>query len=139
MGEWYAIGLYAGAGVAIGVLLAGLLATARWGAPVAAVAAAAGGAAVGLLVAEWHEAVSGGLGGLLGAAGAVPVARGAAGGGGTRGGTAALLGAGAAVLAGLAFVPALGYVEAVVVPALAVRLRRRGGRRYAGLRILARD
>jgi hypothetical protein len=27
----------------------------------------------------------------------------------------------------------------VLVPALAVRLRRRSGRRYAGLRILARD
>jgi len=33
----------------------------------------------------------------------------------------------------------LGYVEALGLPALAARLRKRGGERYAGLRILARD
>ena len=39
----------------------------------------------------------------------------------------------------VAFVPALGFVEAVAAPVLALRLRGRGGGRYAGLRILAKD
>ena len=43
------------------------------------------------------------------------------------------------VLAALAFVPALGYVEAAAAPVLAARLRRRADRTYAGLRVLARD
>ena len=41
--------------------------------------------------------------------------------------------------AAIAFVPVLGYLVAVIVPAVAVRLRARAGRTYAGLRILARD
>jgi hypothetical protein len=41
-------------------------------------------------------------------------------------------------LGALALVPALGYLEAAVVPALAARLRRRGVERYAGLRTLAK-
>jgi hypothetical protein len=59
--------------------------------------------------------------------------------GGTRVGTATLVGLGAIVLAALALIPGVGYAEAVVIPALATRLRRRNGERYAGLRILARD
>jgi hypothetical protein len=39
----------------------------------------------------------------------------------------------------VAFVPLAGYLEAVVLPALGLRMRRREGGRYAGLRILARD
>jgi hypothetical protein len=51
-----------------------------------------------------------------------------------------LIVAGAAlVLAGLALVPAVGFVVAAAAPILAWRVRGRGGRRYAGLRILARD
>jgi hypothetical protein len=42
-------------------------------------------------------------------------------------------------LAVLALVPLLGYVEAVALPALAARLRRRSPETYAGLRTLARD
>ena len=37
------------------------------------------------------------------------------------------------------FVPVAGYVEAVVLPFLAVRLRRTQAERYAGLRTLAKD
>jgi hypothetical protein len=59
--------------------------------------------------------------------------------GGTRGGTAALLAAVALVGAALAFVPAVGYLEAVAVLALGLRLRRRAPERHAGLRSLARD
>ena len=46
---------------------------------------------------------------------------------------------GAVVVAALAFVPVVGYVEALALPALGMRLRRRAGKRYAGLRTLARD
>jgi hypothetical protein len=42
-------------------------------------------------------------------------------------------------LAAAAFVPALGYVEALVSPVLAGRLRQRAAGRYAGLRVLAKD
>src|SRR5919197_886478 len=45
----------------------------------------------------------------------------------------------AVILAAVAWIPAIGYVEAAVVPALAGRLRRRAPERYAGLRSLARD
>ena len=45
----------------------------------------------------------------------------------------------AIVVAALALIPGVGYLEALALPALGARLRRRGGERYAGLRILARD
>ncbi len=45
----------------------------------------------------------------------------------------------AVVLAALALVPAVGFLEALGVPALAARLRRRSPERYEGLRTLARD
>ena len=140
MGAWYTIGLFTGLGVALGVLFAGLLATSRVGLMLAVVLGAGAGVAAGALLSGWPEAAGGGLGGLLGAAGAAQVVGGTLRRGGTRVGTAVLFVVGAAVLALLALVPALGYVEAVVVPAVAARLRRRAAARtYAGLRILARD
>jgi len=42
-------------------------------------------------------------------------------------------------LAALAFVPVMGYLVAVGLPAVAARLRRTQGERYAGLRTLAKD
>jgi hypothetical protein len=45
----------------------------------------------------------------------------------------------AVALAVLAFVPLLGFVEAVLVPAIGARMRRGEPTRYAGLRTLARD
>ncbi len=135
MGGWYTIGLLAGLGVAIGVLAAGLLPRLA----VAALAAAAVAVGVGFARFDWDEAVAGAVGGLLGGLGATPVVAGALRRGGSRGGTAALVGFAALVIAALAFVPALGYLEAVVLPALALRLRRREPERYAGLRTLARD
>ena len=47
--------------------------------------------------------------------------------------------AAALATAALAFVPALGYLEALLAPLLGERLRRRAGDRYAGLRVLAKD
>jgi hypothetical protein len=139
MGTWYTAGVFAGFGVAIGVLLAGLLAALRGGLLVALVAGAVAGAVTGYFAYGSAEAVTAGFGGAVGALGATQVVLGTLGRGGTRAGTALFVAAGALALAVLALVPLVGYVEAVVVPAAAARLRRRAGRTYAGLRILARD
>ena len=139
MGGWYTVGLAAGLGAALGVLAAALLAATRAGVPGSALLGAVAGGLVALIFGDWPEVLAGALGGLLAAAGAAPVARGTLARGGTRAGTAMLLGLSALVLAGLAFVPFVGYAEPLVVAVLGVRLRRRAGERYAGLRILARD
>jgi len=135
MGSWYTIGLLAGVGAALGVLAAGLFPRLA----AAALGAAAVAVGIGFARFDWDEAVAGAVGGVLGALGATIIVTGALRRGGTRGGTAVLVGLAAVVTAGLAFVPALGYLEAVVLPALALRLRRREPERYAGLRTLARD
>jgi len=83
--------------------------------------------------------VGGIVGGTVGALGCVQIVRGALRRGGTRSGTATLVAGAALVVAGLAFVPVLGYLEALALPALAARLHRRAPERYAGLRTLARD
>jgi hypothetical protein len=137
--DLYTIGVFVGFGVGLGVLAAALLAGARLGLALALAAAAAGGVALGLAVADVEEAVGAAAGGLAGAVGAASVARGALTRGGARAATAALLVLVAVVLGLLALIPGVGYLEAVVLPALAMRLRRTGSRRYAGLRILARD
>lgn len=139
VGEWYAIGLFAGIGAALGVLFVGLLGSVRAGAALAALFGAAVAVGIGLEVEHWQEALAGGLGALCGAAGARQVVSGAFRRGATRAGLALLVGAAAVVVAALAFVPALGYLEAVALPALGARLRGKAGQRYAGLRILAKD
>lgn len=139
MGDWYLIGLLAGLGAALGVLFVGLLGAARTALVVALVAAAAIAVGIGFLVDNYDEAIAGGLGALSGTIGARQVVGGALRRGGTRGGTAVLVAGVALVLAGLAFVPGLGYLEALALPALGARLRARAAQRYAGLRILARD
>lgn len=138
MGAWYSIGLCAGLGVAVGVLLAGLVPRRFVLSVAAATAAAAVGAVIGLVVDDWPQVAAGAVGGLLGTIGAVAVVTGASRRGGTRGGLALIVAGAAVVLVGLAFVPVVGYVQAVLVPALAVRMRRRAGERYAGLRTLAK-
>jgi hypothetical protein len=139
MGTWYTAGLFAGFGVAIGVLLAGLFAARRGGMFVSLVLGVVVGALVGWFAAGSPEVATAGFGGAVGALGATQVVLGTLGRGGTRGGTALLVAGAAIVLAALALIPVVGYLEAVVVPALAARLRTRSGRTYAGLRILARD
>ena len=138
MGDWYTIGLAAGLGAAIGLLFAGLLSATPLGRAAAVVLAAAAGVLAGLAIDDWTEALGGGAGGLVGGAAATVVVAGALRRGGTRGGTALLVAAAAILLAAAAFVPALGYLEALALPVLAVRLRRRAGERYAGLRTLAK-
>ncbi|HVA29929.1 MAG TPA: hypothetical protein VMU58_01545 [Gaiellaceae bacterium] len=144
MGAWYWIGVCAGLGAGIGVLLAGLAGAGRAALLAAGVVALAAGAGIGYAIdtwqpGSWGDVAAGVAGGLAGALGAAQVVRGALRRGGTRGGTAALVALGAVAVAALAWVPALGYVEAIALPALAARLRRRAPERYAGLRTLAKD
>jgi hypothetical protein len=94
---------------------------------------------VGFGLDDWDEALGGGLGGIAGVLGAGELVPGTLRRGGTRAGTAALFVFGGAGLAALGFAPGVGYAEAGLLPALALRLRRRTTGRYAGLRILARD
>jgi hypothetical protein len=140
VGAWYWIGVSAGLGAAAGTLVAGFAARA---AAVAAVIAAAAGLGLGVAIDSWQPGgagdwIAGAIGGLLGLLGAAVIVRGALRRGGTAGGTATLVGGAALLAAALAFVPVVGYVEAVALPALAARLRRRSPERYAGLRTLAK-
>ena len=139
MGDWYWIRVCVGLGVGVGVLVTRIEAGSRLVLGAAMLSAAAAGILIGLGLGEWDEAIGGAVGGPIGVVGAAQVVGGALRRGGTRFGTAAFVGLSAVVVAALAWVPVLGYLEALAVPALAARLRRRGGERYAGLRILARD
>jgi hypothetical protein len=138
MTDWYTVGLFAGLGVALGIAVVGGLGGRRI--PLLApLLAAALGVGLGILLADVEEAVAGGLGGLLGAVGSAQLVRGAVSRGGTRAATGFVVLLGAVAVALLALVPGLGYVIAIAVPALGMRLRRREGKRYAGLRTLAKD
>jgi hypothetical protein len=139
MGDWYTIGLALGLGLAVGVLLAGALASTPLGRIAAVVLAAAGGVVIGLLLDDWTEMVAGAVGGIIGALSALVIVSGALRRGGTRGGLAAIVATAAIVLGALAIVPVVGYLQAIALPALAARLRRAQGERYAGLRSLAKD
>jgi hypothetical protein len=144
MGGWYWIGVCAGLGAGVGVLLAGFAGAARAALIGACVLALVAGGAIGFGIDEawpggWGDIVAGVLGGLVGSLGAAQIVSGALRRGGTRGGTAALVAAGAILVAAIGLVPALGYVEALVLPVLAIRMRRRAPERYAGLRTLAKD
>ncbi|HYK07375.1 MAG TPA: hypothetical protein VEW11_06360 [Gaiellaceae bacterium] len=139
MGDWYTIGLALGLGTSLGVLFAGLLSSTPLGRIAAVLLGGAAGAAVGFVIDDWTEVLAGAVGGFVGGAAAVIVVAGALRRGGTRGGLALIVAAVAAGLAGLAFVPGAGYLEAVALPGLAARLRRTQADRYAGLRSLARD
>jgi hypothetical protein len=135
MGAWWSIGVVVGLGTSFGVAAEGALRRA----PFAAILAAVAAVAVGLAFWSYGEAIGGVVGSVCGSFGAAPLVAGTLRRGGTRGGTAALLGAAALIGAALAFIPIVGYLEAVVVPAVGIRLRRRAPDTHAGLRTLARD
>jgi hypothetical protein len=139
VGSWYWIGVCAGIGVALGVLLAALFAGTRIALTAALVLAAAAGVGVGFGLGQWDEAIGGGAGGVLGALGAAQLVAGTIRRGGARFGTAVFIGLAALLLAALAWIPIAGYLESALVPAFAARLRGRAPERYAGLRSLARD
>ena len=140
VGDWYTIGLALGLGIALGTLFAGLLSATplgrdrrAWCSPARPGRSWDRSSTTGRSSSPvWSEACS-----------APPPPRssspGRCGAGGTRGGLALIVATVAAGLAGLAFVPVVGYLEAVALPFLAVRLRRTQAERYAGLRTLAKD
>ena len=138
MDDLYWIGVLAGLGAAAGLLLAAALAGLRYGVLLAALAGALVAGFLGLVIDNWDEALGGVLGAAAGALGAGQLVSGTLRRGGTRGGTLALLGLGALVVAALAWIPAVGYLEALALPALGARLRSRAPKRFAGLRILDR-
>jgi hypothetical protein len=137
MGAWYWIGVAAGLGAAGGLLAAGIAAR------IALILGGLIGAGLGIAIdawqaGSWGDIVAGVLGGVLGALGAAVIVLGALRRGGTRGGVATLVTGAALVAAGIAFIPVAGYLEAILLPAFAARLRRRRPDRYAGLRTLAK-
>jgi hypothetical protein len=138
MWEWYRIGVAAGIGAGAGLLAAGWLARSR-AAGAALLVGAAVGVVVGFLLDDWTEALAGAIGGVLGGFGSIQIVRGALRRGGTAGGTGILVGLAGLGVAALALVPVVGYLEALALPSLGARLRRRRPERYAGLRSLARD
>jgi hypothetical protein len=139
MADVYWIGVFLGLGLSIGVLLAGLLGVSRAGVLATVALAAVAGFVLGIFLGDEPEAAAGALGGIFGGVATVEIVRGALRRGGARVGTALLVGPAALVVAALAFVPVFGYLEALALPVLAARMRRRQPERYAGLRTLARD
>lgn len=139
VGDVYWVGVFLGLGIGIGILLAGLLGVSRAALVAATLVAAAIGAWLGIAFGELEDAIAGGIGGAVGAVATNQLLSGTLRRGGTRIAAAALLALGAVVVGLLAFVPLVGYLEAVALPAFGARLRRREPDRYAGLRSLARD
>jgi len=145
MGSWYWIGVSAGLGAAAGILIAAAVGAAvRVVLVVAGVVAVLAGLAVGYGIDQWQpggweDILLGAGGALLGLLAAVHIIGGALRRGGTRGGTGVLVAGSAFVVAALAWIPLVGYIIAVGLPVLSVRLRRAHPERYAGLRTLARD
>jgi hypothetical protein len=138
MHEIWRISISAGAGAALGLAAAGLLARSARAPFAAAVLALVAGGALAWLAFDWKAAIAGAAGGLLGGFGAGVFVRGAVKRGGTASGTAVLLVGAAAVAFALALIPIVGFLEAVAIPAFALRARQRAGEKYAGLRTLAK-
>jgi hypothetical protein len=144
VGTWYWIGVCLGIGVAVGVFHAGFWGTGRGAAILVTLSAVAIGLVLGWVISDsepgsWGDRGAAVAGVVLGLLGAIPVVVGAMRRGGTRGGTVTLLAGAGLVLAGIGFIPVVGYLVAVVLPVLALLLRRRRPERYAGLRTLAKD
>jgi hypothetical protein len=144
VGTWYWIGVCVGIGVAVGVVHAAFWGKDRGAAFLVTLTALLIGLLVGWLISDaepgsWADRGGAVAGVVLGLLGAVPVVLGALRRGGTRGGTVLLLAGAALALAGIAFIPAAGFLVAIVLPVLALLLRRRRPERYAGLRTLAKD
>ena len=139
MGDWYTIGLALGLGTALGVLFAGLLSATPLGRGAAVVLAGAAGAVVGLARSRTGRSSSPALvGGVVGAARRRDRRR-------RRAAARRHAGRARADRRGrrsgprrARVRPVAGYLEAVALPVLAVRLRRTQAERYAGLRTLAK-
>jgi hypothetical protein len=138
VGSWYTVGLCLGLGLGLSVAITGVLGTNVLGIGAAAVVGAVLGGAIGLVIGETPETIAGAVGGMLGALSAAAVVVGALRRGATRFGVGAYMGALGILVCLLALVPLAGYVLAVALPLLAVRMRGRQAARFAGLRTLAK-
>jgi hypothetical protein len=138
VGDWYEIGITLGLGIAAGVPVAGIFAGWRFGFVASTLGALALGLLAGLLVKGWIGLPGALAGAVIGAVSASIVARGALRRGATQGGTAFIIGSAAIFIALLALIPVVGYVLAIVVPAVAARRARQEPERHAGLRTLAK-
>jgi hypothetical protein len=138
VGSWYTIGLCLGLGLGLSVAITGILGSNVVGIGAAAVVGAVLGGAIGLAIGDTAETVAGAVGGVLGALSAATVVVGALRRGATRFGVGAYLGALGVLICLVGLVPLAGYVLAVALPLLAVRMRGRQAARFAGLRTLAK-
>jgi hypothetical protein len=121
--DWYWLGVVLGLGVADGII--GREARRPW--PGIATAALVGGAfAIAFVALEWWAFVA-----FVGVALVSGLAL-------RRLSSASRLAASLAAVV-IAFIPVLGYALAVGAPIAGVRLGRRAGSRFAGLRVLAKD
>jgi hypothetical protein len=136
--EAYEIGVSLGMGLALGVLCAGILAGWRYGIIASTVGALGVGLVAGLLVHGWLDVPGGVVGAMLGAISGSVVVRGAVRRGATLGATAMMFVGAAIAIAFVSIIPLVGYVLAVVVPAVAYRRVRSEPERFAGLRTLAK-
>jgi hypothetical protein len=138
MHDLWLIGIAAGIGVALGLAAGGAFARLKR-APVAAAAVALVlGGVLGWVIVDWKGAVAGAIAGALAGFGAATLARNALGRGGTPVGTAILFAAAGVIAFVVSLIPILGFVEAVAIPVVALRSRRRADEKYAGLRTLAK-
>jgi hypothetical protein len=138
MHEVWRISIATGAGAALGIVAAALLARSARAVLAAALVGLVVGALLAWLIFDWKAAIGGGAGGALGGFGGGVFARGAVRRGATPGGLVVLLGGAALGVFALALIPFVGFVEALAIPAFALRARRRAGEKYAGLRTLAK-
>jgi hypothetical protein len=138
VGTWYTIGLCLGLGLGLSVAITGILGSNVLGIGAAAIVGALLGGAIGLAIGDTAETVAGAVGGALGALSAATVVVGALRRGATRFGVGAYVGALGVLICLVAVVPVAGYVLAVALPLLAVRMRGRQAARFAGLRTLAK-
>jgi hypothetical protein len=138
VGNWYTIGLCLGLGLALGIVVTAILGANVVGVGVGAIVGMGLGVLVGLAIGQTEEAVACAAGAVVGSLAAAVAVRGAFRRGATRFGTGAYLSAVGILVALLALVPIVGYVLAVAVPVLAVRMRGRQAARFAGLRTLAK-
>jgi hypothetical protein len=122
--DWYLLGVVLGFGVLAGVGIVGVFRAAAWA--LLELAAVVPGVAVALVALPWWSLVAFAGAALLAFLGL------------RRLSTEALPAAALGALV-LAVIPALGYVAAVATPIAGARLGRRADKRYAGLRVLAKD
>lgn len=138
MAETYEVGVALGMGVAVGVILAGILAPRRYGFVAALVGVVVIGFVGGLLIRGWLDVPGGVIGGVIGASSAAVVVRGALRRGATMGGTAFILASAGVAIATVSLIPVVGYIVAIGAPIWSFRKVRSEPERYAGLRTLAK-